>query len=665
MRFGLIGCGGIGKLRAEAISSISDAKIVAACDVVPELAAEISKLYGAENIQDWHSLIENANIDAIIISTPPNLHAEMAITALKAGKHVLCEKPLARTPAECQEMLDAAEQYNKYLATGFNYRFYPSVMKARELLNSGIIGELDHIRSYTGYSAADHSQEWLHDVNIMGGGALRDNGIHLIDLTCYFLGDVAEVKGFASNYVWGFEGCEDNGFALLKNKAGNIATLQASWTEWRGYQLQIDLYGSKGYITLRCFPMMTKVCWKMEGNAKQNNKTFFFPKTFVWEHIHSYRWVVVQSFIHEIRAFAGAISGEKTTIATGWDGFQAVDIAHRASQFLEKEYAENMLVSNQIANHQMEQPRSDSNTQLSVVIVTLGGRDYIPSCLAALKEQIDVPDVEIIIPCDERIYDLDSLRSKYPSVQFVPVPGRKTYAELRAIGFHTAKGAIVALTEDHCMPEPHWCANIIKEHEKPYAAVGGPVDKEGKDTILNWAIYLNDFGRYMSPMKEGNASYLTDCNVSYKRNILYEIPELWRDEFHETTVNWELQNRGYTLHLSPEVKVFQQRSLSYRFAFRERYAFGRLFASTRVAATSAIKRMLYATFSFLLPALFVLRVAKNVLIKKKAIGRFIIAIPSIAFLGIAWAWGEFLGYLTGKYDKEELKKAEPASLIKS
>src|SRR5690606_28302912 len=129
--------------------------------------------------------------------------------------------PLARTADECRLIVEAAEQSERLLATGFNYRFYPSILKARELLDAGIIGELDHIRSYAGYSARDHGQAWIHDEGIMGGGALRDNGIHLIDLTLYFLGEpVEEVHGFATNRVWRFPGCEDNGFALLRGESG-------------------------------------------------------------------------------------------------------------------------------------------------------------------------------------------------------------------------------------------------------------------------------------------------------------------------------------------------------------------------------------------------------------------------------------------------------------
>jgi predicted dehydrogenase len=276
-------------------------------------------------------LIRSTAIDAVIVSTPPSVHAEITVAALEAGKHVLCEKPLARNVAECSDMVAAAARTGNLLATGFNYRFYPSMLKARELLESGLIGRLDHIRAYTGYSAHDHDHDWLHDQTVMGGGALRDNGIHLIDLTCHFLGDVADIQGFGSNAVWGFDGCEDNGFALLRNQNGNIATLQASWTEWRGYQLLIELYGTKGCIRAWCFPMMVHAYFSAETGGKTKRKIWLFPRTQVMEKMKTYRWVVVDSFIREFEAFEQATNGRQTLLATGADGLLAVKVAQHAT----------------------------------------------------------------------------------------------------------------------------------------------------------------------------------------------------------------------------------------------------------------------------------------------------------------------------------------------
>src|SRR6185295_5025876 len=154
LRYGLIGCGEIGKLRAEGLRR-SGRSLTVVSDLDTVRASQIAA--GARVETQWRDLITHPDVDAVIISTPPSLHAEMTIAALRAGKHVLCEKPLARTLEECQEMVKAAGETGSFLATGFNYRFYPSVLKARELVDSGIIGKVDHIRSYTGYSASAHS----------------------------------------------------------------------------------------------------------------------------------------------------------------------------------------------------------------------------------------------------------------------------------------------------------------------------------------------------------------------------------------------------------------------------------------------------------------------------------------------------------------------------
>lgn len=331
MRFGLIGCGEIGRLRAAALRNAGALRLVVVADIDEGRAAAVASRHGAAVERDWRALLRRVEVEAVIVSTPPSLHAEMCVEALRAGKHVLCEKPLARTPAECGQILAAVEPSGRFLATGFNYRFFPSFQKARALLDAGLIGALDYVRAYAGYSALDHSQPWVHDAAVVGGGALRDNGIHLIDLARHFLGEVAEVKGFASDSVWGFSGCEDNGFALLRSPSGQIGTLQASWTEWRGYRFAIDLYGTRGCIRASCFPMTLQAVWARERGGRASRKTDYFLKTNIMEHLRSYRWVAVQSLRQELRAFAQATRGESTAVATGYDGLRAVEIAHEAS----------------------------------------------------------------------------------------------------------------------------------------------------------------------------------------------------------------------------------------------------------------------------------------------------------------------------------------------
>ena len=648
MRYGLIGCGGIGWLRAEALSQSRTDKLVAVSDIDKERAAALAAKYDCIVESDWHSLVQRDDLEAIIISTPPSLHVDMCITALEAGKHVLCEKPLVRNSQEGHAILDAANQTDRFVATGFNYRFYPSILKARQLLDSGIIGELDHIRGYTGYTAADHNHAWLHDYNVMGGGALRDNGIHLIDLVYYFLGGVVDVKGFATNTVWGFEGCEDNGIALLSSPSGKIAVLQASWNEWDKYQFKLDIYGQRGIIRASCFPMKTEVIWAEERGGRTQRQIFNFPKVFLMEHLRTYRWVVVQSFLLEFEAFSRAVKGENTAIATGVDGVRTVEIAAAAS----KEFNDQFSAAREISSKESQSTQVDEiearNLPLSVVVVPVMGNEGLVGCLKALEDQKNAPEFEIIVPYDDKIGQSSDLKIKFPSVRFLNIQGQRTFAELRAFGVGQTIGKIIAITEDHCRPNPDWCSQILASHKYAHSAIGGGVEKETPDTILDWSVYFADYLRYAPPFGEGVSFSLTDLNVSYKWSALEKIKSVWKDEFHENVVHAALRKQNDILWLSPAIIVRQKRVFRYREAIHDRYAFGRLFAYTRTANAKNSDRTKLAILSILIPPLLLFRITMQVYRKNRWIGQFIRCLPTLVLLSVVWGWGEFLGYLTGK-----------------
>jgi predicted dehydrogenase len=335
LKIGLIGCGDIGSLRAKAISLSRSMNLAAVSDLDPVRADQIANQTGAAVETDWRSLLNRADLNAVIVSTPPHLHAEMCIEAVRSGKHVLCEKPLARTPDECRQIVNAATETGMFLATGFNYRFYPSFDAANSWLRAGRIGKLDHIRAYTGYSATAHNHPWVHDAAITGGGALRDNGIHLIDLTRFYLGEVSEVCGFASNSVWNFKDCEDNGFLMMQNPDGAIASVHASWTEWSKFRFGIEVYGTHGCIRATCFPLYAELLQTGGDGVKTRRETHYFPYHNIMEHLKSYRWVVIQSLIRELDAFAAAIQKEPSFVGTGFDGLRAVEIANAACKKFE------------------------------------------------------------------------------------------------------------------------------------------------------------------------------------------------------------------------------------------------------------------------------------------------------------------------------------------
>jgi len=329
MRLGIIGCGWAGALRSAAIAKIPAFRAVAVADQDFARARALSDSYGSQAVSDWRALVSRDDLDAVVVSTPPHLHAQMCIGALEQGKHVLCEKPLARNPTECREIVRAAERTGRVLAVGFNYRFYPAIVKAREILDSGRIGELSYIKSFAGHPGGNEfTHPWVHDVEVMGGGTLLDNGIHIIDLTHYFLGDVVEVKGYATGGVWGFAGCEDNGFALLKSSTGKVASLQASWSEWWGYRFVIEIYGTQGCVRASYPPMMAQVIWFDKPGGRTRRRVHLFPIFQVIERLRSPRWTALQSFVEDLKAFAQATAGNPTPLALGRDGLRAVQIAH-------------------------------------------------------------------------------------------------------------------------------------------------------------------------------------------------------------------------------------------------------------------------------------------------------------------------------------------------
>lgn len=296
-----------------------------------------------------------------------------------------------------------------------------------------------------------------------------------------------------------------------------------------------------------------------------------------------------------------------------------------------------------------------------MVVVALDGGSNLSRCIQALRQQSTPPALEIVVAIESRLHH-PKMAEQFQDVEFIwPSPGRHTFAELRAAGVLASHGEIVAITEDQCIPPPDWCANIVAAHgTQPSTAIGGPVDKQGSDTALNWAIYLRELGvGYMPPVTDGPSAHLTDCNVTYKRAGLDSIADLWRPAFHEPRVHQALQARGEKLWLAPALLILQQRSFRVGPALRERYEFGRLYGAMRVAEVPFARRLMMALASVILPLLLVARVLLATFRKRRHTGQCLRALPFLFLIAFVWSWGEFLGYLTGQ-PPADWRKEKPA-----
>ena len=312
-------------------------------------------------------------------------------------------------------------------------------------------------------------------------------------------------------------------------------------------------------------------------------------------------------------------------------------------------------MNNEMKNAAAQEP------ELSVVVAVIeGGREAMETCLQALAEDAKKFRLECLVPFDARLDAVEELSAKFEWARFIDArryvdaekfgaSSREHHDILRAVGLREASAPVVALVEDHGTPSPGWCAAVLEAHrEAEAAAVGGAVEN-GVDRLLNWAVYYCDFGRYQNPVPKGEVEFLSDSNVSYKREALWSVKPLWYDAFHETSVNWELRRRGARLVLNPKMVVHQtRRRLNFRSALRERYVWGRSFAGTRSTEISGSKRMIFAGFAFLLPFLLTGRILAPGLRKRRHLERLFTALPLVFLLETVWSGGEFVGYLTGR-----------------
>jgi predicted dehydrogenase len=241
----IVGCGLVGRKRADALG---EHKLFAAVDADLKRACEVAGAHpGARVGADWREAVTDPAVDAVIVCTPHDLLAPVALAAAQSGKHVLIEKPGARTPAELAPILHEAAERRVCVKVGFNHRFHPSVQKAMQYVQEGAIGPLMFVRGRYGHGGrVGYEREWRADRAVSGGGELLDQGMHLIDLARWFLGDFVKIEGFTHTYFWNMA-VDDNAFLLLRTAADQVAWLHVSWTEWKN-TFSFEIYGKTGKL---------------------------------------------------------------------------------------------------------------------------------------------------------------------------------------------------------------------------------------------------------------------------------------------------------------------------------------------------------------------------------------------------------------------------------
>jgi len=325
LQFAIVGCGLIGRKRAAALAP---GQLRYACDLDAARATELATTHpGAMATTDFKQVLADPAVHAVLVATLNGALAPLTLAAVRAGKHVLVEKPGALNAAQLRTVHAAAEAAGVTVRIGYNHRFHPALQQARKLFESGVLGPMMFLRGRYGHGGRKgYDREWRADPRLSGGGELIDQGVHLIDLAGWFLGDLPNVAGHAATYFWDMK-VDDNAFLSLRTAGGQTAWLQVSCTEWKN-MFSLELYGRDAKISLE----------GLGGSYGPEKCTYYKmlpqmgpPETTVWDYPagdHSWQ-LELAAFAEDIRSGRAPSPGLREGIRT----LEIVEEIYRTSGF--------------------------------------------------------------------------------------------------------------------------------------------------------------------------------------------------------------------------------------------------------------------------------------------------------------------------------------------
>lgn len=254
IRFGIIGCGAIGPTHAAALSAIDGATVGAVADTNPSRADDTAKKFGVEKTYpSADQLLADPAIDAVCVCTPSGRHADHAVAALMAGKHVVIEKPMDVTTAACDRIIAAAAAANKVATVISQHRFDPASTRVKKWIDDGRLGRIflatADVKWYRTQAYYDEG-DWRGSWDLDGGGAVMNQGVHTVDLLLWLLGPAVSIRAHAATAAHDRIAVEDAAAAVVKFASGAIGTFVATTAAYDGLPVRIDLFGTEGSVVL-------------------------------------------------------------------------------------------------------------------------------------------------------------------------------------------------------------------------------------------------------------------------------------------------------------------------------------------------------------------------------------------------------------------------------
>jgi 1,5-anhydro-D-fructose reductase (1,5-anhydro-D-mannitol-forming) len=304
LKIGVIGFGRMGQTRAKAVADSGLAKVVAVYDPTPSGQIPFTVAGSIEEI------IADPAIDAVFLCLPNFLNKSTTIAALRAGKHVFCEKPPCFTAADMREIMAVEDAAKRVLMYGFNHRQHESILKMKEVIDEGRHGRVLWMRGRYGKSVdADYLKTWRAKKELAGGGILLDQGIHMLDLFLYLAGrPFDEVHAFVSNLYWKTPGIEDNVFAMFRDSSTGLAvSFHSTMTQWR-HLFSLEVFLAHGYMVLNGLNTSSKSYGEEVLTIAKNRTT---APAATWETEERLNYTYDTSWSREVGLFIDAILGDR------------------------------------------------------------------------------------------------------------------------------------------------------------------------------------------------------------------------------------------------------------------------------------------------------------------------------------------------------------------
>jgi glycosyltransferase involved in cell wall biosynthesis len=295
----------------------------------------------------------------------------------------------------------------------------------------------------------------------------------------------------------------------------------------------------------------------------------------------------------------------------------------------------------------MENNSENKKPKLSVVIASQNAERSVRDCLQATEVQFENGKVEIIVVDNSTDETAEIIKREFPDIKLVPASKEKLIPELWGIGITESTGEYVALTTTHFVPAQNWTKEILKAQEHSFAGVGGAIENDINSGLVSWAVYFCRYSLYMLPFAETEVGDFAADNASYKRIELERVKETMKEGFWETFVHREMIKSGMSLQKKPEIIVYHQKSFTFMGFINQRFSHGKQFGETRASGMAGSRRAAMILLSPLIPLIYLFRITRCVLTKKRNIGKFLLSLPILTLFLLSWSTGEFSGYLLG------------------